>query len=166
MYESYPVSEQPREPQRVQPPQSVRQAVRLMYAGAVLEVLSAILALVTRGSLKSAILTRHPGYTPAQLHTAEAAGIVPLLVGAVITIGLWLWMARANGTGRRWARPVSAVLFGISTVSLIISLFLVHATGTLIVGVVIWLVGLGAIILIFRKDSGSFYQERSGGRPS
>jgi hypothetical protein len=66
MYESYPSSGSMQER-----PHTVRNAVRLMYAGAVLEVLALIIALVTRGSLKSAIFKRHPNYTLAQLHTAE-----------------------------------------------------------------------------------------------
>ena len=55
------------------PPRSVLSAVRLMYAGAALELLALIIAVVTRASLKVAILARHPFYNPAQVHHAEAA---------------------------------------------------------------------------------------------
>ncbi len=160
MYEPYPASEPAQEATRIQPPRPVLSAVRLMYAGAVLEVLALIITLSTVGSLKSAILTRHPTYTAAQLHSAEVARTVPLAVGAVITTGLWLWMARANGRGHSWARVVSAVFFGINTLDLLVSFFLVHAAATLIIGLVIWLVGLAAIVLIFRKDSGPFYNQQ------
>jgi hypothetical protein len=44
-----------------------------MYAGAALEVLALIVAVVTIGSLKLTIIKTHPDYTPAQLHTAEVA---------------------------------------------------------------------------------------------
>jgi hypothetical protein len=159
MYEPYPASGPAQEPEQIQPPRSVLNAVKLMYAGAALEVLAVIIALVTIGSLKSAILTRHPAYTPVQLHRAEAARTVPLVIGGLIAIGLWLWMAWANGKGRSWARIVSAVFFGINTLDLLISLFAVHAVATLIVGVVIWLVGLGAIVLLFSKESGPFYKQ-------
>ena len=70
-------------------------------------------------------------------------------------------MAWVNGKGRRWARVVSAVFFGINTVDLLISFSLVHAVATLIIGVVIWLVGLGAIALLFSKQSGPFYKQQS-----
>jgi len=159
MYEPYPTSGPAQKPERIQPPNSVVNAVRLMYAGAALEVLAVIIALVTIGSLKSAILARHPAYTAAQLHTAEAARTVPLVIGGVIAVGLWLWMAWANGKGRNWARIVSAVFFGINTLDLLISLAEVHAIATLIIGVVIWLVGLGAIVLLFGKESGPFYKQ-------
>jgi len=63
--------EPPQQVERARPPRTVLSAVRLMYAGAALEVVSLIVALVTRGRLKSAILNAHPHYTSAQLHTAE-----------------------------------------------------------------------------------------------
>jgi len=86
---------------------------------------------------------------------------VPLVIGGLIAIGLWLWMAWANGKGRSWARVVSAVFFGINTLDLLISLFMVHAVATLIIGVAIWLVGLGAIALLYGKESGPFYKQQS-----
>jgi hypothetical protein len=148
------------EPEHVRPPRAVLSAVRLMYAGAALEVLAIIVAVLTVGSLRSAIFRAHPDYTTAQLHTAEAARTLPLIVGAAITIGLWLWMAWANRSGRSWARAISAGFFGINTVDLLISFSLAHGTATLIMALLIWLVGLAAIALIFSKDSGPFYQHQ------
>src|SRR5580704_6034584 len=160
MYTPYPASGPAQEPEQIRPPRSVLNAVKLMYAGAALEVIAVIIAVVTIGSLKSAILARHPAYTAAQLHSAEVARTVPLVIGGLIAICLWLWMAWANGKGRSWARIVSAVFFGINTLDLLISLLQVHAVATLIIGVVIWLVGLGAIVLIFSKESGAFYNRQ------
>jgi hypothetical protein len=160
MYQPYPTPGPAQEPEQIRPPRSVLNAVKLMYAGAALEVIAVIIAVVTIGSLKSAILARHPAYTAAQLHSAEVARTVPLVIGGLIAIGLWLWMAWANGKGRSWARIVSAVFFGINTLDLLISLLQVHAVATLIIGVVIWLVGLGAVVLIFSKESGAFYNRQ------
>lgn len=159
MDEPYPAPGPGREPERTRPPRPVLTAVRLMYAGATLEVLALIVAVATIGSLKLAIVTAHPGFTPAQLHHAEVARSLPLAVGALITIGLWLWMAWANGRGRSWARIVAAVLFGINSLDLLISFFAVGAPADLIVDVVIWLVGLAAIVLLFSKESGPFYRQ-------
>ena len=163
MYEPYPVSEPPQQVERAQPPRTVVNAVRLMYAGAAIEVVALIVALVTRGSLKTAILKTHPHYTLAQLHTAENVRTGILVIAALIAVGAWLWMAWANGRGRSWARTVSAVLFGIDTLSLFVSVGAARAAGTLIVGVVIWLVGLTVIVLIFNKSSGPFYRQAVDG---
>jgi uncharacterized membrane protein YiaA len=158
MYQQYPTADAPQQPpQRTEQPPSVRNAVRLMYAGAALEVIAAIVALLTRSSLKASILKRHPDYTAAQLHTAETVNAIALVVGAVIAIGLWIWMAQANGRGLSWARILSAVFFGISTLSLLGSVVVARSAGSLIIGVVIWLVGLAAIILLFNKQSAPFF---------
>ena len=164
MYQPYPAagpeSQFPPFPQFQQPP-SLRIAVRLMYLGAALEVIQLIVAVVTISSLKAAIMRADPSFTASQLHDTQVAGTASVAVGAVITIGLWLWMAWANGRGRRWARIVSAVFFGINTLNLVASFARVHATATLIVAILIWLVGLGAIVLLFRRESSSFYQQRT-----
>jgi len=163
MYQQYPVADTPQQPQRPEQPPSVRNAVRLMYAGAALEVIAAIVSVLTRGSLKSAILKNHPTYTAAQVHTAEIARAAILIIGALIAIGLWIWMAQANGRGLAWARVLSAVFFGISTLSLLLALVAARTVGTLIIGVIIWLVGLAAIILLFSKESGPFFSPRAPG---
>ena len=164
MYESYPTSGPRQEPQRSQPPASVRTAVKLMFAGAGLEVVALLIAVVSTGSLRSAIFRANPNYTPVQLHNVEVARTAVLVIGALITICLWLWMAWANDRGRGWARIVSAVFFGINTLDLLLSIDVVHAVATVIIGGVIWLVGLAAIVLIFNKQSGPFYQQPSAQR--
>ena len=72
------------------PPRSVRGAVRVMCAGAVVELASVITVVVTAASVRAA-LAREPGLTAAQWHTAaslltfkEAAGglAVALCLGA------------------------------------------------------------------------------------
>jgi len=173
MYQPYPpASGLPQQPPRIQPPRSVLTAVKLMYAGAALSALLLVITLVTIGSLKAAIVARHPGYTAAQLHAAEIAGVAGAVIGGLIEIGLWLWMAWANGRGRGWARVVSAVFFGINTLTLIILPFLpadrlppsaggVRSAATLIIAPLLWLVGLGVIVLIFSKRSGPFYKQQA-----
>jgi hypothetical protein len=172
MYEPYPGTGPEPQPQPpappASPPPSIQKAVRLMYAGAAIEVVAFVIALLTSGSRRASILKAHPGYTVTQVHRTELALTVPLAIGAVIAIILWVWMARANQRGRSWARVVAAVLFGINTIDLLGSLALVsHGTSlaagvpALIVGVVIWLIGLAATLLLFRKDASAFYAART-----
>jgi hypothetical protein len=158
MYEPYPATEPARGPDRIRRPRTVRNAMRLMYLGAALEVPALIVAVVTRSTFKPAILQAHPGYTTAQLHSAEIARTVPLLIAAPIVAALWLWMAWANGRGLAWARIVSAVFFGIATVDAAVAFARSSNAASLAIGVVTWLVGLGAIVLLFSKESGPFYR--------
>jgi hypothetical protein len=158
MYEPSPAPGQMPEPQLIPPPRPVQNAVKFMYAGAAVEVISLAVALIGRNSMKSALLKLHPNYTAAQLHTAVNARSVSLVIGAAIATGLWLWMAWANGRGYNWARILSAVFFGISTLDLFITFAAVRAPGSLIVGSIIWLIGLAAIVLLFSRDSSAFFK--------
>jgi len=158
MYEPYPASGAGElAPEPVQQPRSVRTAVRLMIVAAAVEVVALILALLTRSALKTAILRRHPHYTATQLHTAESAQTVVLVVGALLAVALWLWMAWANGRGHNWARILSAVFFGISTLGLLVSFAAGRVVGDIIVGLILWLIGLAVIVLLFRKESAPFF---------
>jgi hypothetical protein len=141
-------------------PSSVRTAVRLMYAGAALDAIGVILGLATSGSLKAAIVKHSSKHlTATQIHGLEVFSIVGTVVIGLIAIGLWLWMAWANGKGRSWARVLSAVLFGIDTLDLLLSFTRASVIGALILGVLVWLAGLGAIILIFNKESTPFFKQ-------
>jgi hypothetical protein len=106
MYTPYPTSGPAQEPEQIQPPRSVLNAVKLMYAGAALEVLAVIIAVVTIGTLKSAILAKHPAYTAESLHTAEVARTVLLVSGGLIAIGLLRLDGQVNiaAANRRHAR--------------------------------------------------------------
>lgn len=138
-------------------PRAIAIAVRLMYAGAGLQVLGIILSLLTIPSLKSAILKKYPSYTASQVHSAEVGGIVSIVLIGLVGIGLWLWMAQANGAGKRYARIVATVLFVLYTVDVLISLGRAQEIVGFIFGIVTWLVGLGAALLLWRRDSSAYY---------
>jgi uncharacterized membrane protein (UPF0136 family) len=163
MYEPYRTSEPSQQVERVQRPRTVINAIRLMYLGAAIEVVALIAALLTRGSLRASIRRAHPFYTLRQLRNAENVRTGILVIGAVIAIAAWLWMAWANGRGLNWARIVSAVLLGIDTLGLLLSFGAVRSAASVIVGIVIWLIGLAVIVLIFNKSSSEFYRQEGGG---
>jgi hypothetical protein len=158
MYERYPTSAAPQNLAGTEPPRSVLNAVRLMYAGAGLSAVVVIVTLATIGGLRAAILARYPHYSPSQVHTAEEGFIATDVLSGLIAIGLWLWMAWANRRGRNWARYVSAVFFGINTLNLLGAFVQVHNVGTAIVAIAVWLVGAGAIMLIFNRESTPYYR--------
>ena len=81
-----------------------------------------------------------------------------ILSGAVGAV-LWLWMARANSQGKNWARITSSVFFALATVSLFSVLNAPSVLGV-IFAVALWVVGLGAIILLWRGESSDFFKPR------
>ncbi len=159
MYQPYPSPGQTPESQRPPMPNSVHTAVRLMYAGAGLSFIELLVGLVTISSVKAAIIRAYPHYTATQVHSLEAASIgIGVLIG-VIAIALWLWMARANAAGRNYARITGTVFFGLNTVFLLLSLARPHAGLGLVFNVLVWLAGLGAVIMLWRGESAPYFNQ-------
>lgn len=157
-----------------EPPPSVRNAVRLMYAGAAIEAVNAILLVAFIHSMFQSFFSQHHGVLAtfpqvgpifAAVHWTEASQLSAIVVYAAIRVGMWLWMASRNNAGRRWARILSAVLLGIGTAGLIADL----ARGLRLHAVIwpgilegaIWLVGVCAIALLWRRESSEFFTARS-----
>jgi hypothetical protein len=159
MYQPYPTAGGP-EPTQERPPlpQSVANAVKLMYAGAALSVIEIIISLATIHAVKRAIERAFPHYTTTRVHNLEVFDIALVVISGLIGVALWLLMARLNASGRSWARIVASVLFGIDTLELVSVFARPHAVLGLLFAVLMWLVGLGAIILLWRKDSSAYFQ--------
>lgn len=141
-------------------PQSVLNAVKFMYAGAAVSAIEIVISLTTIGGLKSAIEKAYPKYTPTQVHSVQVASIAGLVISGLLGVGLWILMARLNLSGRSFARIVASVLFGINTLELVTTI-LRPGTATIlgtVFAVVLWLVGLGAIYFLWRRESSDFFQ--------
>jgi hypothetical protein len=127
-------------------PGAVEVAVALMRAGAALTVVRAAVSL--------------GGAHPEQV---EQYGIL-VGVGALGQVALWLWMARANGAGHRWARTVATVLGGLSLlgpISAIISAIVNDSTATTVVlTVVTSVLGLSVVGLLHRPGAEPWFRDR------
>jgi len=161
MYQPYPSAGQGPEPVRPGPPASVVMAVRLMYAGAVVSGLSLIIGLATVGSLRSALHKSDPSLTPSQLHNLQTVVIVGSVAIGLISIGLWVWMALMNKAGKSWARIVGTVLFGLDTLFLLLGLARAGAAAGTLASILTWLIGLGAVIYLWRKDASEYFAAHS-----
>ena len=118
MYQPYPSSGQSAEPLRPPAPAPTLTAVKLMYAGAAVSAVELIIGLaLIIVDIKAAARGRFLG------HSLTAPQMRPLIITvwivfSLVVIALWLWIARANGQGRNWARILSTVLFGLATLQL------------------------------------------------
>ncbi len=158
MYQPYPSAGQVPEPTRPGPPPSVQTAVKLMYAGAVVSALSLVVGLATIGSLRADLRTAYPNVSSSQLHTVEVATVVFIVIFGLIGVGLWIWMALANQRGGNWARITATVFFGLNTLSLMAGFARPEPVASRLVGLLIWLIGLGAIVLLWRAESSAFFK--------
>jgi hypothetical protein len=138
----------------------VLNAVKLMYVGAAVSTVSLIVSFIDIGGTKAAIRRARPNLTATQVNQLNTFIITLAIVSGLIGIALWLWMARANGQGKNWARIVSTVLFGLATLDLIGVFSEPKTVIGLVFPVLTWLVGLAAIWLLWRPDSTAFFKPR------
>jgi hypothetical protein len=152
-----------------QPP-ALRTAVRLMWAGAALALIGVIISLAFSSKIKSAIMkaavkanaTRRsngkPVLTASQIHTLATVTVAIVVIVGIIGVLLWAWMAWANNKGSSWARIVATVLFGLNTISLLLQ---IGRAGVTIIFVALgWLIGLAAVILLWRKETTAYVRPR------
>jgi hypothetical protein len=143
---------------------TVRAAVRLMYAGAAVSTVNLIMVLAFIVEIKAGHAVPGQRLTAAQVSQVNTLVVTLLIVSSLVPIVLWLWMARANGQGRRWARGLSTALFGLATLDLTgafgtpgIRESLVPVVYGPAVPVLTWLAGLAAVWLLWRPDSTAFF---------
>jgi hypothetical protein len=160
MYQQFPGgAAQSGEPVTTNAPQSVLRAVRVMYVGAAASLIGIVIDLLMRHSIRTAIVQHSSKLTPTQVNDAYHAELVVLVVFGVIGAGLWLWMARSCLAGKNWARVTSTVFFGLDTVALVLSATAVSGSGlTRLYGILVWLIGLAAIILLWQRPSSEYFR--------
>jgi hypothetical protein len=158
MYQPYPSGGNQLEPLRPPaPPASIQTAVKLMYAGAVVSLISLIISLTDISGTKAAIRKARPTLTAAQVNQLNGFIIGLAIVSGLVGIGLWLWMARANNQGKNWARILSTVLFGLATIDLVGVFGEPKTALDLVFPLLTWAIGAGAVFLLWRRDSSAFF---------
>jgi hypothetical protein len=146
-------------------PDTIAMAVRLMYVGAALTVIGALLTIFMRDSIRASVV-KSAATSGASMTSSEIDAAVTVAVGLSVVIGLigaglWLWMASANGKGRRWARTVATVFFALNVVSTLGSVIQHPPVLSLVVGIVGMLLGAYIIYLLYRPDSTGYYEAQS-----
>jgi hypothetical protein len=150
-------------------PTSLRTAVMLMWAGAGLVVVSTVLGYVTGGNSKSSVAEQmrdaDPNVTQSEIDAAYGFGIAFTVLFAILTIGLWCWMAWKNGQGRSWARVVATVLGGLNIFATIVGLAVASVmempgASTAIgygVGAIQLIMAIVILVLLWQKSSTTYY---------
>jgi hypothetical protein len=146
------------------PPPSIRNAVRLMWAGAAIDALTAILGLAAYFRRWSGIASASTlQITPSQWQPSVDLGAGINVVTALTRIGMWLWMASKSNAGRKWARVLSTVCFVIDSLGLVwvIGRPTLGGEWQLLFPLAIWLVGVCAVALLWQRESSEFFSAQS-----
>lgn len=155
-------------------PQPLQTAFYLMLAGAALQVVGMIVTAAELAKIRGLIRGQNLGFTDTEIRTRATAILIGTVIGGLIRVGLWIWMAFANRDGKGWARITSTVFFGISTLGVVVALAIsgVSVANTArisgldtILSVLTWLVGLGAVILLWNRQTGMYFEQRKYGGP-
>ena len=146
-------------------PGPIRTAVMLMRLGAVLSAIGVLVTFLQTDAIRDAVEEADRSLSESDVDSVVAFTLGFAVVVGLVSIGLWLWMAAANGQGKRWARTVATVLGGISIVLTLLS-FSQDGTTTLNVVVSLVSLALAAVILwmLWRPESTAYYDRMSGPR--
>jgi heme A synthase len=156
MIQQYPT--QTTDLQRPDPPASLLRAVKVMYAGAILGPIHAVIYVVTAGATKRAIEAKHPYWSAslvaATTHIAVIGGAVIVLMAAM----LYVWIARSCRSGKNWARVTGTVLFAVAVLLAAYNLGPgVETTLNMIFNFTGILIGLVAVVLLWRRASSAYF---------
>jgi hypothetical protein len=137
-------------------PRAVRTAVKLMLAGAAAELATMITVVVTSGAVRAAVAARNP----SAVHAVMAHEVIDL-VATPVAIGLWLWLAWANGKGEDWGRVLSAACFGVLSLTMLGDLTqhaATYAPASMIAAAIVWTIGLASVLLTFTPAASRYYR--------
>lgn len=138
---------QPAQAHDWQPPPSVVNASKLMYAGAAAFPIIAFINVLT------------------------GLAVIRAVFDALPVAAIWLWMARKTQRGRSWTRGLSTVFFCIQTIAFaFLAVRLAPSIANLtnagliwVIGLTIyWIIGLSTVALLWRRQSSDFYAGMRG----
>lgn len=155
-------------------PESVTRAFQCMIAGAALSAISVVATFTQLGSIRSTFEKGLSNGDSDMVGSLVTATIVAAVVMALIEIGLWLWMAFSARAGKNYARIVGTVFFGINAAGTLFatagyfvtahsgSTSSTFATSDTVLGQIVdwltFLVGLAAVVLLWRKSSSRYFK--------
>jgi hypothetical protein len=159
MYQPYPTGAQMPASQRPPVPPSVTTAVKVMYVGALTSLLGIVIDIVTVHATKTAIEKRSHNLTMSQINSVQHVLVTGFIVGGVIGCAVWIILARLCQAGKNGARITGTALFALATLDTLIGAAVAPIAGAVRAwGLVVWLVGLTAVIFLWRRSSTAFFK--------
>lgn len=154
------------QPDTLQPsaPVAVRNAARVMYAGAVASVILVVVEFVTAQATKTALGRRYPRLSASELTTVTHFTVISEAVLSLIGAVLFVWIARRCLAGKNWARITATVLAALGTLAAFLALTLpgLHAgwsSADLIVRFVVAGIGLISVGILWQRSSNGYFRQ-------
>jgi hypothetical protein len=163
-------------------PQAALRSYYSILAGAVLSVASAVISLSQVGDIRSQVTAQLQGFSQDTVNSFMDIAVGAVVIGGVLDLGLWLWMAWKIKTGRHWARVLSTVFFGIEALGTLVGAFNYSSTEsmngrsttvkvhtTTVSTIVAWVtvaVGLYAMVMFWHKSNAAFFRPAKAFAPA
>lgn len=174
-YEPYPAdsaaqqaAQQPAE--RGPRPQSVQRAVLVMWAKIGLNVLGALVGLLTVGSVvDDAVATaRESGTTVPDADTVRTFVVVGIVIALLVGVALMSVLTVFTAKGANWARITYTVLVALGLVSGVLGLVTGSVGGadasppvlSVVISVLGLLLSVAVLVLLWRKESNAWFAPR------
>lgn len=155
-------------PEPPEPPPTIRQAVAVMWCGAVVSVLSGAIGFLMQDEIREVVdrqIERQGGDTGGlDPDTIVAIGLVAGVITGLLGATLWIVHAVFTLRGRPWARVSGTLLFAVSALFFLVGLAQPAPALSRGAGLLQQLVGLVAVVLIWRGPSGAFFDARERAR--
>ena len=155
MYQPYPTGVKMPVTPHPPVPRSVANAVKVMYVGALTNILAIVINVLAVSATTRAFEKRFPNLPVTQHHL-----VAGFIIGGLIDAAVWIVLARLCRSGRNGARITGTVLFGLATLdTLAIGAGAIpDASAARAWAPVIWLVGLAAVVFLWQRTSTAFFK--------
>ena len=149
------------EPTGAAHPLAVRAAVWLMLAGALATMVAFLAWIPSADGVRAQAQDTAGRFAEMAGRVAVVAFWTGIVLTGVVMIGSWLWLARASGRGRSWARTAAVTLVGVFSGFMVLSAFGVATLELGTIGawaaLIAWIAGLAAVALLFSEDATAYY---------
>lgn len=122
----------------------------IMVAGAALEIVAAVIGVVTENGTRAALAAgTSPRPDAGLLQSLVSAHGETIVTSSVAAAAVWLIMAYANRQAGTTARYISVFLFLCCSSDTLDAFNEPNSEPTRVINVIIWLAGLAAVMLVF-----------------
>ncbi|MFC6713052.1 hypothetical protein [Branchiibius cervicis] len=153
------------------PPKSIRQAVALMYAGAVVALINVVIAAFSKSAIRETLEKQHAALVEAyakdptktkpwdlsKLDSYTSQAWLMSMISGAIFVALWVILAHTNKKGNSIARIIATVLTVLNVLFTVANLLGGFNLATFVYYVVTMALGVGATYLLWRRESSDYY---------
>jgi hypothetical protein len=146
-----------RRPMKAEVPSAVQAAVGLMWTGLAATLLSLIFSLMVWGRYTHD--AKHDILLINRAHANAMSGHMSVaILGDVIGIVAWIWLATASRRGHGWTRIAGSVLAGLYSISALTILLATHNDPTVkVFTLLVWVIALAAVFLLWSQQARQFF---------